>query len=104
MIGWILFAINILLDIVAFWYIKELLRRFSYIRENSHNAYTSIEEYADHLQKVYDLETYYGDSTLSGLLAHSRDLKDELDIYKDLFSLGEDKENLNVEQENPADD
>jgi len=87
MIGWTLFVINLLLDVLAVWYIKELLIRFRQAHQNSNDLYVAVEEYSGHLQKVYDLETYYGDSTLSGLLAHTRDLKEDLEVYKDMFSI-----------------
>ena len=100
MMGWIFLFLSIIFNIIAIWYVRELLQRFRYVQETSQNAYVSIEEYLEHLQKVYDLETYYGDSTLSGLLTHSRDLKEELDIYKTLFSL---EDVIETEKENTDD-
>jgi hypothetical protein len=85
MIGWILFGINVLLDIIAVWYIRELLVRFRFTQQNMMNLYTTVDEYSEHVQKVYDLETYYGDSTLSGLLSHTGDLKNDLEVYKEMF-------------------
>ena len=106
MIGWILFFLSLSLNIVAIWYIKELLVRFKFVQENSNDLYMTVNEYLGHLQKVYDLETYYGDSTLSGLLSHTRDLKEDLIIYRELFSLDESADlqrNIDNDDENRQD-
>ena len=87
MIGWILFVLSLSLNILGIWYIRELMVRFRFVEANSSDLWAAVDEYSDHLQKVYDLETYYGDSTLSGLLSHTRDLKEDLQVYRELFSL-----------------
>jgi len=94
MIGWILFGANLVLDLLAVWYIRELLRRFQYLSDTSQNASAAMADYVTHLEKVYELETYYGDTTLSELLVHSRDLKDELEIYKEMFTVIEEDSTL----------
>lgn len=49
----------------------------------------SVKEYAGHLEQVYKMETFFGDSVLEGLLKHTKDLEDELaessNILGDLF-------------------
>ena len=35
-----------------------------------------VQGYQDHLENVYGLETFYGDSTLQGLLNHTKDFSE----------------------------
>ena len=65
---------------------------------NSYNAVvvslaSSIKDFEEHLESVYNRETFYGDSTLQGLLAHARELNEELKIFvdenKDIFTIEE---------------
>ena len=39
---------------------------------------TEIEEFSEHLKTVYEMETFYGDETLRGLLEHTGNLSDSL--------------------------
>ena len=51
-----------------------------------------MEEYQSHLERVYGLETFYGDSTLRGLLEHTNDLSVFVSEIKENFDFEEEKE------------
>ena len=42
-------------------------------------ALVALSDYQEHLEKVYKMDTFYGDSTLEGLLDHSKDIKTGLE-------------------------
>ena len=48
---------------------------------------TQLKLFGEHLERVYSMDTFYGDNTLESLLEHSRDLKKGL---QDLVSTSED--------------
>jgi len=88
--SWILLVISLVVNFVLVWYIRQLLRRFVYMAENSDKTLKSISDYEKHLRDVYGMETFYGDQTLFGLLEHTNDLADELNTYKSVFSITEE--------------
>jgi len=69
--------ISVALGIMV-WYVRRLLssirETYSFVRA----VLSNVEEYFEHLEKVYNMETFYGDSVLSGLLEHTKNLKEEL--------------------------
>ena len=104
MIFWTGLVISVGLNILGIWYVKELLKRFSYHGTLASHIYKSISTYEEHLSSVYNRDIFYGDSTLEGLLVHTKDLKNELSEYKNIFSVFsgleiESEESLNEEQE-----
>ena len=82
---------------VAVWYIRELLIRFKFYSENTGQLFINLQEYTDHLERVNQMEVYFGDPTIQGLLEHSRDVTVTVAEYLDIFSLEE--EDLDAQEE-----
>ena len=88
---WILLGVSVLLNVFFIWYLREFLIRFSFFTENSSGICQVLESFEEHLEEVYGLETYYGDETLSGLLQHTRDLKEDMQQFKEIFKIEEEQ-------------
>jgi hypothetical protein len=58
----------------------------------------SLEEYFssfdNHLGQIYELEMFYGDETLDGLITHSKDLLEKIRDFQDSFSIEEPTEDI----------
>jgi hypothetical protein len=93
----ILLGISIIINGFAVWYIRELLIRFRFYSENTGQLFTNLQEYTDHLERVNQMEVYFGDPTIQGLLEHSRDVTVTVAEYLDIFSLEE--EDLDAQEE-----
>jgi hypothetical protein len=93
----ILLGISIIINGFAVWYIRELLVRFRFYSENTGQLFTNLQEYTDHLERVNQMEVYFGDPTIQGLLEHSRDVTVTVAEYLDIFSLEE--EDLDAQEE-----
>ena len=87
-------TISILINIGLIWYIKIILSKFVFISENVDNLFYSLDSYSQHLEALYELETYYGDETLEKLISHSREVVEEVIIFKDVYSLEEVEEDV----------
>ena len=90
MIGWVLFGLAAPILLFCLWYIKELLIRFRDHQEISQEMYLLLDNYREHLTSVYQMETFYGDATLQGLLEHTKDTAASLDEYSKIFILEEE--------------
>ena len=93
----ILLGISIIINGFAVWYIRELLVRFRFYSENTGQLFINLQEYTDHLERVNQMEVYFGDPTIQGLLEHSRDVTVTVAEYLDIFSLEE--EDLDAQEE-----
>mgnify|MGYP003131203139 FL=1 len=93
----LLLGISVIVNGFAVWYIRELLIRFKFYSENTGQLFTNLQEYTDHLQRVNQMEVYFGDPTIQGLLEHSRDVTVTVAEYLDIFSLEE--EDLDAQEE-----
>ena len=51
-----------------------------------------ISSFREHLQMVYEMETFYGDQTLMHLLQHANSAYEMLDQYQDIYTFVEFEE------------
>ena len=79
-------AINIVLIRLASWQAKDLTT----VSDNVGDLVEIIENYRNHLKKVYELDAFYGDETLSFLMEHTSAVCDLLETqYGDVTSITE---------------
>tara|TARA_R100000234_G_scaffold40732_1_gene24389 strand:- start:2539 stop:2823 length:285 start_codon:yes stop_codon:yes gene_type:complete len=83
----IFFATSCLL----FWYCRKLTNQFVFFSENMVELENRLMLFSDHLKGIYELETFYGDETLEGLLKHSKDLMQLVEDFNDNFTLDEEE-------------
>jgi hypothetical protein len=62
---------NIVLVRLASWQSKDLAN----ISDNIGDLVEIIESYRTHLKKVYELDSFYGDETLQGLMQHTNAIR-----------------------------
>ena len=95
---------SVLLNVVFFWLLREQSSRLSIVADNSSDLIELISSFRDHVKAVYSLDSFYGDETLEGLMAHSRSLTAILeDQYSEIAALAEqieyEEEIQNAEKE-----
>jgi hypothetical protein len=94
-------AVSVLLNVVFFWLLREQSSRLSIVADNSSDLIELIGSFADHVKAVYSLDSFYGDETLEGLMAHARSLRVLLEEqYGEIADLAEtvDYEIQEIEQ------
>jgi len=62
--------LNIILTLLLFVVSRKALETYSRVDE----SFEAVESFREHLEIVYNLDTYYGDDTLGSLLEHSKEL------------------------------
>ena len=93
-------VISVIFNSICIWYIVQLLRRFLDISENLENFFEVLKEYETHVDVVYNLERFYGDSTLQNLLRHTKDIVKESNLIRELYDIDfENTEDENTEDE-----
>jgi len=93
---WFIFLIiSLAINGILYWYIKKLMKQFQGAIESVSNIQERIDEYIMHLETVFNMETYYGDTTIENLLKHSKDVSDSLKEGGNRFSVSGSEETVN---------
>ncbi len=88
----ILFTISIIVNIFLVWYIVQLLRRFLAFQESLDEFAIKLEEYEEHVEIINNLERFYGDTTLSNLLKHSKSMVEDCKGFQSILLEEEEEE------------
>ena len=94
-----LLVISIALNAVAFWFVRNLLTKLLFVSNNLGEVNEVMQKFAEHLDAVHGLETFYGDQTLQGLLQHSELVVQMLGEFDEIYQVSEGYENLGAEAE-----
>ena len=93
-------GLSIVINLALMWYGYLLLRKVIYVAGNTTEIITAVESYRKHLMGVYELETFYGDQTLQGLLDHTGELSTFLEECESAYGLTESEFEEYVQQNN----
>jgi len=91
---------NVVLIRLASWQSKDL----AIVSDNVGDLVEIIESYRTHLKKVYELDSFYGDETLKGLMEHTNAVRALLEQqYGDVTSITDPIE-YEIEEEPDAEE
>jgi uncharacterized membrane protein YraQ (UPF0718 family) len=100
-------VISIIINVALGLYSTSAAKRIYVVSSNLNSIQEEIASFREHLESIYELETFYGDETLKSLLDHSRDMSLEIGKYESIYDLVidaeendllDDKEALNEEE------
>tara|TARA_R110000824_G_scaffold332637_1_gene519237 strand:+ start:19616 stop:20023 length:408 start_codon:yes stop_codon:yes gene_type:complete len=97
-------------NIFMLWYVRNLLRNMLELIGNIVEFQGELSLYREHLQSIYDLEMFYGDETLGGLLDHGKSLIESIDKFDEFIDLldgeemEEEEEEMDIQQQEDYDD
>ena len=72
---------------IFIWYVVQLVGRFLIISEELENLFVLLEEYSEHVDIVYNLERFYGDTTLENLLKHSKAISEAANDFRAIYDV-----------------
>jgi len=90
--------ISFISNLILVWYIRKLIQEFKFISGNVGTTTESLNDFVGHLERLYELETYYGDESLKSLIVHSKELLDDIRGFETVIS-SIDKEIIDDETE-----
>ena len=111
MINWLAIALilSIVGNVLALWYIRKLLAKILFVSQNLTDLVDLLTTYRNHLQRLFNLEMYYGDETMQFLIKHTKSLLTVLEDYSDIYLMTEpievgeeDEESYDDEEETRA--
>jgi hypothetical protein len=100
-VTWIIIicAISISINILLIWYIRKMLSKLLYISDSIGSLLLSAKNFSNHLNGLHEMETFYGDETLGGLIKHSKQVVEDIKEFEDIYTLTNDGLEEDEEQE-----
>ena len=83
-------TLSVALNIFLIWYARKLLINLAYISETIMDTLDNLSEFSKHLQSVHELETFYGEPVLQDLIKHSKQMVEDVKVYKEIYTLFEE--------------
>ena len=77
----IVLLISLGLNLLGFFYVRDLLGRLGWLTQNLANLGELIKGYQAHIKSVYELEKFYGDYDIKIFVQHTSDLIEVMDDY-----------------------
>tara|TARA_R110002073_G_C9176810_1_gene555999 strand:+ start:333 stop:641 length:309 start_codon:yes stop_codon:yes gene_type:complete len=93
-----LLIISAVINLFFIWYVYNLLKKLLFVSDNMEDFLDTLQNYSEHIERVYNMETYYGDETIDHLLEHSREIVKEIRAYEEIYTLLEEKQQEEVEE------
>ena len=90
--------ISVLLNVGIFVYARIAITKLLNIAEELWDLQQMVDSFAEHLETVYELETFNGDQTLQSLLAHAVSFNEHLETFEHIYSLIEEEEDVESDQ------
>ena len=91
----VLLILSITFNALSLWYNRQAVNSLLFVSDNIGDMVGLIKEYHEHLESLYDMEMFYGDTTLKGLMDHTSFILEEAKVFEDIYDLtredGEDE-------------
>jgi len=100
MIWLVLIIISLLsLVIIGLFYIRYLFTELYSYGETIQYLKISLKDFETHIQSIYELEMFYGEQILEGLLKHAKKICEDIQEFEFIFASEEEmEENLSEEE------
>tara|TARA_R110000824_G_scaffold227999_1_gene415841 strand:- start:4783 stop:5205 length:423 start_codon:yes stop_codon:yes gene_type:complete len=95
---------SLLFNVFFIWYFRNLVSRLRFISENLGDLVEETISFRDHLESVHELEVFYGDETIGGLIRHVGEYSETLADFEEIYTLFDKDEKENLEETDVYDD
>ena len=89
-------ALSAIFNIVVFVYARSAISRLLYVAEELGDLKMMVDSFSSHVSGLYEMEMYYGDQTLQGLVDHAQSFNEQLETFEFIYTLIETDD---IEQE-----
>ena len=81
------------------WYSRRLLGQMERVRGDIESIDTLVDNLNAHMGSIYQLEMFYGDETLQGLIRHSKEVSFQMSEILERYAINEEEEEFGSEEE-----
>jgi hypothetical protein len=86
-------------NVVVFFYARNALTQLLSVSEELGDLQVMVNAFANHITVVYELDKFYGDTTLKDLMEHAISFNEQLETFEYIYSLTEQSKTLEIEEE-----
>jgi hypothetical protein len=83
-------SLSVLLNIGILAYARAVIVKLLFVSEELGDLQRMVNSFTHHLKIVYELDSFYGDETLRGLLEHAVSFNEQMETFDYIVSLTED--------------
>ena len=80
---------SVILNVAVFVYARSAISRLLYVSEELGDLKMMVDSFSNHVSSLYQMEMYYGDQTLQGLMDHAQSFNEQLETFEFIYSLTE---------------
>ena len=84
-------SISLIFNMVVFAYARAAIAQLLSVSEELGDLQQMVNAFAIHLKEVYELDMFYGDQTLQGLLEHAISFNEQIETFEYIYSLTEEE-------------
>lgn len=84
-------VISILLNGILFLYARTVVSKLLKLADELYDLGNMIDNFTQHIESVYELETFYGDDTLNSLMEHARSFNSQMYTFENIYTLVDDE-------------
>lgn len=86
----IIATFSVILNVAVFVYARSAISRLLYVSEELGDLKMMVDSFSNHVSSLYQMEMYYGDQTLQGLMDHAQSFNEQLETFEFIYSLTEE--------------
>jgi len=90
---------SVIFNIGIFMYARYTIRYVLRVSEELGDLQSMVDAFAKHVKSVYELEMFYGDTTLEHLLNHAVSFNEQLETFEYVYSLTEEEQTTEMSEE-----
>ena len=84
---YVILGFSLVANVVLSWIVYKLLQETLAHVDNVGELSSSCDDFVSHLESIYEMEMFYGEETLKKLLEHSKELREEVMIFKEDYTI-----------------
>jgi len=85
-------TLSVLFNIFIIGYARKTITELLSISEELGDIQEMVNSFAAHIKVIYNMEMFYGDETLAGLMEHAISFNEQLETFEYIYSLTTIKE------------
>ena len=83
----LLSVVSIAFNVALMWYNREAVRKIVFFSDSIGDMMGYFKEFQVHIESLYEMEVFYGDATIKGLIDHTKFMVEEIENFEEIYSL-----------------
>ena len=90
-------TLSILINIGLFIYARNVVSKLFFVSNELYDLGSMVDVFTNHLESIYEMEMFYGDETLGGLIEHARSFNEQMDTFEFIYDYADTEADNNTE-------